>query len=57
MTGKCIFVDDNKNKCIKSSTFNLPGLKAKYCGTHRTSKMVDVVHKKCLKYLIIINLV
>jgi hypothetical protein len=33
--------------CIKQCAFNLPGLKAKYCSSHKTNDMVEVNNKKC----------
>jgi hypothetical protein len=33
--------------CDKKATFNMPGLKAKFCAKHKTDEMVDVLNKKC----------
>jgi len=34
--------------CNKNASFNLPGNPRKYCATHKSNMMVDVVHRICI---------
>jgi len=35
------------SECKKKASYNVIGLKARWCKAHKTSDMMDVVHKKC----------
>ncbi|AGE50361.1 hypothetical protein PBCVCVR1_017R [Paramecium bursaria Chlorella virus CVR-1] len=34
-------------ECKKNASYNVIGLKARWCKTHKTTDMIDVAHKKC----------
>ena len=38
-------VDDVR--CTRQACYNIPGNKPKYCSSHKTQDMVDVIHKRC----------
>ena len=35
------------NLCSKTASYNLKGLKPKFCKDHKTTEMIDLMHKKC----------
>ena len=43
MPTKCNFID-----CNKSASFNISGLKPKFCSIHKTDEMINVKHGRCI---------
>ena len=42
--------------CKKQANYNIVGNKPKYCKTHKTIEMVDVIHPRCIhKVLLLIR--
>ena len=37
----------NHPECKKNASYNVVGLKARWCKVHKTTEMIDVAHKKC----------